>query len=83
MPAAKRRVNIVLERPTYEALQEVARSDRVSVSTKAHDLLRDALEFVEDLGLLELANERAQSFDPKTALTYEQVFPRRSRRGQR
>ncbi|HYK99325.1 MAG TPA: hypothetical protein VEU77_13130 [Candidatus Acidoferrales bacterium] len=81
MPAKNPRVNVVLERPLYEALGRVARQDGASLSTKARDLLRDALERREDAGLLEIAEERMRTFDPKTALTFEQVFGRRQRRG--
>jgi hypothetical protein len=80
MPAKNPRVNVVLERPLYDALGRVARQDGASLSTKARDLLRDALELREDAGLLEIAEERAGSFDPKTALTHDQVFGRAQRR---
>ena len=76
MPAKNPRVNVVLERPLYEALGRIARQDGASLSTKARDLLRDALELREDAGLVEIAEERARTFDPKTALTHEQVFGR-------
>jgi hypothetical protein len=82
MPAKNPRVNVVLERPLYEALGRVARRDGASLSTAARDLLRDALERREDAGLLTLAEDRARGFDLKTALTHEQVFGR-SRRPRR
>ena len=76
MPAKNPRVNVVLERPLYDALGRVARLDGASLSTKARDLLRDALELREDAGLLEIAEERAGTFDDATALTHEQVWGR-------
>jgi hypothetical protein len=82
MPAKNPRVNVVLERPLYDALGRVARVDGSSLSTKARDLLRDALERREDAGLLQVAEDRARSFDARSALTHEQVFAR-SRRGRR
>ena len=80
MPAKNPRVNVVLERPLYDALGRVARIDGTSLSTKARDLLRDALELREDAGLLEIAEERAQTFDRNHALSHDDVFPRQTRR---
>jgi hypothetical protein len=80
MPAKNPRVNVVLERPLYDALGRAARVDGASLSTKARDLLREALELREDAGLLRIAEERAPSFDPKTARTHAQVFGRARRR---
>jgi len=80
MPAKNPRVNVVMERPLYDALGRVARVDGSSLSTKARDLLREALELREDAGLQQIAEERAPSFDPKTAPTHEQVFGRVRRR---
>ena len=80
MPAKNPRVNVVLERPLYDALGRVARLDGASLSTKARDLLRDALELREDAGLLEIAEERARTFDEAAALTHEQVWGRSKRR---
>ena len=51
MPAKNPRVNVVLERPLYEAFSRVAKRDGASLSLKAKDLLRDALETYEDLAL--------------------------------
>jgi hypothetical protein len=59
MPAKNPRVNVVLERPLYEALGRVAKHDGASLSTKARDLLRDALELREDAGLYDIAAERS------------------------
>jgi hypothetical protein len=61
MPAKKPRVNIVVERPMYDALGWLARRDGVSLSTKARDLLNEALE---NLALAELAAERERSLIP-------------------
>ncbi len=50
MPANSPRVNVVLERPLYEALKRLAQRDGTSLSLKARDLLRDAPD--ADLELL-------------------------------
>ena len=82
MPAKNPRLNVVLERPLYEALERLARRDGTSLSLKARDLLREALETYEDLVLGEMADDRERTFDRRKALTHEQVFAaiRRKRR---
>ncbi len=82
MPTKQPRVNIVLERPLYEALSRFARRDGVSLSLKARDLLKSALETEEDAGLVRFAEKRERSFDRKKALTHRETWAhlRRSRR---
>jgi len=82
MPAKNPRVNVVLERPLYNALGRLARQDGASLSTKARDLLRDALELREDAGLYRLAEERAKTPRSKW-LTSEQLWRRVARRRRR
>lgn len=78
MPAKNPRVNVVLERPVYDALGRLARREGTSLSTKARDLLRDALEMHEDAGLATIAEERERTFDRSTALDHKVVWgPRR------
>ncbi len=74
MPAKNPRVNVVLERPLYDALGRIARRDGASLSTKARDLLRDALETYEDLGLARIAEERERTLDRSSGLTHDQVW---------
>jgi hypothetical protein len=72
MPARNPRVNVVLERPLYDALGRLARRERASLSTKARDLIRDALEKYEDLALARLAEERERTFG--RGVSHEQVW---------
>lgn len=74
MPAKNPRVNVVLEPPLYEALSRLARRDGTSLSLKARDLLRDALEMYEDLALDRLAEERERTFNRSRALSHRQVW---------
>ncbi|PCI31393.1 MAG: antitoxin, RHH family protein [Elusimicrobia bacterium] len=74
MPAANPRINVVLEKPLYAALMKLAEKDGVSLSMKARDLLREALSEFEDATLVELAAQRAKSFDRKKALTHKQAW---------
>ena len=75
------RVNVVLERPVFEGLKRLADRDEVSLSLKARDLLREALELHEDSGLALIAAERSATFVRKRALSHAQVWgTRRTRR---
>ena len=77
MPAKNPRVNVVLERPLYDALGRLARREGASLSTKARDLLRDALETYEDLALARIAEERERTFDRSVGLTHDEVWRER------
>ncbi len=72
---------MVLERPLYDALGRLARRERTSLSTKARDLLRDALETYEDLALAKIAEERERTLDRSAGLTHDAVW--RARRAKR
>ena len=82
MPTKNPRVNVVLEPPLYETLSRLARRDGTSRSSKARDLLRDAMEFHEDVALAQIARSRQASYDPSSALTHEAIWrtPARRRR---
>ncbi len=82
MPTKHPRLNVVLEKPVMQSVRQLAKRDGVSVSLKARDLIRDALELYEDVYLGEIARKRMATFDRKTALTHEQVWGhvKRSRR---
>ncbi len=77
MPTSNPRVNVMLDPPLYEAVSRLARRDRVSLSTKMKDLVKDALELQEDLVLAALAEERERTFARKPALSHEQAWGRR------
>lgn len=81
MPAKNPRVNVVLERPLYDALGRLARREGASLSTKARDLLRGALETHEDVGLATIAERRERTLSRSAALTHEAVWgTRRAKR---
>ena len=74
MPAKNPRVNVVLERPLYEGLRRLARREGTSLSLKARDLLREALEMHEDLMPARIAEERERTFDRSRSLSHGQVW---------
>lgn len=82
MPTKNPRVNVVLEKPLYEALRRQAKRDGISLSLKVRDLVREALEVEEDQLLARFAEDRERSFNRKKALTHTQVWAhlRRPRR---
>lgn len=82
VPAKNPRVNVVLERPIYDALGRLARRDGTTLSTKARDLLREALETYEDVGLAEIAEERLRTLEPSRLISHADIWktPRSRRR---
>lgn len=81
VPTKNPRVNVVLERPLYDALGRIARREGSSLSTKARDLLRDALDTYEDIGLARIAEERERTLDRSAGLSHDAVW--RVRRAKR
>ncbi|MFH2202737.1 MAG: antitoxin, RHH family protein [Elusimicrobiota bacterium] len=59
MPTKNPRLQVMLEGPLYEAVAALAGEDGVSMSTKARDLIREALERLEDVTLEKIVEERA------------------------
>lgn len=58
MPTTKKRINITAPKILEDALQELAKRDEVSVSGKATELLRHAIETEEERVWELLANKR-------------------------
>jgi hypothetical protein len=80
MPTQNPRINVVLGRPLYRAVERLAHRDQVSLSTKMRDLVREALELEEDIQLAVLAERRERSFVREAALSHERVWGRRRSR---
>ncbi|TKB71132.1 MAG: hypothetical protein E8D45_12125 [Nitrospira sp.] len=74
MPAINPRVNVVLEEPMYDSIRRLAKRDKVSLSLKVRDLVKEALEMEEDRGLTALGEERERTYDASKALTHDQVW---------
>jgi len=74
MPAKNPRINVVLEKPLYEAIRKIAKKEGISLSLKARDLLSEALEIHEDRILESVASEREKSFKRKSALSHDQIW---------
>lgn len=83
MPTKNPRVNMVLERTLFDALQRMAGRDGVSLSLKARDLIREAIETSEDVVLGFVAREREKSFKRHRALRHDQVWKASKRSSRR
>ena len=74
MPTKNPRINVLVEKPTYRVIHSLAAREGVSMSALAQELIREALELREDVGLARLADEREVTLDRKVALTHEDVW---------
>lgn len=74
MPAKNPRINIVVERPLYSAIHDMAKESGISMAMVVRDLIREALELKEDAALAAFADERMKSFNRKKALSHDEVW---------
>ena len=74
MAAINPRINVVFEQPLYQAIRQLAHKERISMSLKVRDLVKEALETYEDIALAEFAGSREKTFSRKNALTHKQVW---------
>ena len=66
-----------MEPPAYYALTRLARREGTSISLKARDLLREALDIHEDRTLARIGAERDRTFTRSRALSHAEVWRRR------
>ncbi len=74
MPTRNPRINVVLEKPLYSNVERLAERDGVSLSLKVRDLVKEALEIEEDIGLAHLGETREMTFNRKKALKHDEVW---------
>jgi len=74
MPARNPRVNVVLEKPLYDAVGHLAKEEGVSVSMAVRDLVREAIEIREDIDLARLAEAREKTPRRLRTLTHRDVW---------
>ena len=74
MPAKNPRINVVLEEPLFMTVERLAKRDKVSLSLKVRDLVKEALEMEEDAALSAFAEERDKTFKKATALKHDEVW---------
>jgi hypothetical protein len=68
------RLNVVLEPPLYDGISKLADQEGVSMSLKARDLLKEALELHEDLHWQKVAEKREKTFSHKKALSHHDIW---------
>lgn len=73
MPTKNQRINVAFDASLYSTIKLLAKRDRVSLSTKVRDLVLEALEYVEDITLTRIAEERDRSFDRKKSFTAKDI----------
>jgi metal-responsive CopG/Arc/MetJ family transcriptional regulator len=74
MPTKNPRINVVLDQPLYELIEQMAERKGVSLSLVTRDLIKEALEIEEDVALGYLAAEREATYDADTTLSHEDVW---------
>ena len=74
MPAKNPRINVLLDKRLYRAVQDLASDEGVSMSMVMRDLVQEAIELREDQALAAMAEEREKSFDPGKALSHEEIW---------
>ena len=68
------RINLTIEQPIYLTLLKLSKQDGVSLSSKIKELLISAIEDIEDIGLIELADNREKTFSKRKALSHKQFW---------
>ncbi|MCD6571336.1 MAG: toxin-antitoxin system, antitoxin component [Deltaproteobacteria bacterium] len=74
MPTKNPRINVVLDESLYQNVRFLAKKEGISLSTKVRDLLKEALEIQEDIGLAAFAEQRETTWDDALSLTHEEVW---------
>ncbi len=73
MPTKKPRLIVTLEPSLYKLVKTVSKTNGTTLSMTARDLIREACEDIEDLGLSVLADKRMKSVKGRW-LTHDQVW---------
>ena len=74
MPAKNPRISVSLEKPLFNQINQMAKKDGVSLSLKARDLLKEALEAEEDIMLAKFVQSREKTFKLSEALPHDDVW---------
>jgi hypothetical protein len=70
------RIHTVLEPPLYEVVERLAKEHGYSLSEEAAGLIREAVALREDRALDLFGDARRRTFDPKKALTLQDLRKR-------
>ncbi len=73
MPTTKQRINITVDKDTGWAIKQLAKRDHMPTSAKVRELVKQALEFEEDLVWAEIADKRSKEKNVKY-IPHEEVW---------
>ena len=74
MPTKNTRVNVVMEKPLHTAVSGLAKREGISMSMVVRDLVREALELREDIGLARMAEEREKSLSHTKKVSHKDTW---------
>lgn len=74
MPSQNPRINVVLSDLLYQNVRLLAEKDNVSLSAKARDLIKEAIDIQEDIALSAFAEKREETWDDSKALTHDDIW---------
>ena len=74
MPAKNPRLNVVLDKEIFEALDNISRKKGISRSLLARDLIKEALEIYEDIYWDKVAGKRDESFSIEASLSHDDIW---------
>ena len=74
MPSKNPRINLVVDPPLYELIEQPAQRQGVSMSLATRDLIKEALEMEEDVALAQVAEARERTYREDMALSHDDVW---------
>ena len=74
MPTNKPRINVVVDPSLYGQVERIAHERGISMSLVARDLIKEALETEEDIGLERVAEQRESTLYRDRALSHEDTW---------
>ena len=74
MPTKNARINVVMEKGLYSAVNELAKRQGLSMSLTVRDLVREAIELREDVALAGIAEQRERALKRKKLLSHDEVW---------
>lgn len=74
MPAKNPRINVVMDKIIFDNVRTLADKDGVSLSTKARDLIKQALEIQEDIYLADIAAYRETTLKDQKPLSHDDIW---------
>ncbi len=75
MATKRSSVTVSLEGPLYRTVERLAKREGLSLSLKARDLIKEALQIEEDVALGVWAEDREKTFQKSSALKHNEVWP--------